>query len=56
MTKPSYIVSAYDTLEKVWKTVLATGDKAEAEAMKAAMESDNVKARIETFSKPKKRG
>ncbi|WP_181166238.1 MULTISPECIES: hypothetical protein [unclassified Mesorhizobium] len=44
-----YIVSAYDSIEKVWKTVLPTRDKAEAEAMKEAMEQDGVKASIETF-------
>lgn len=50
----SYVVSAYDTKEKVWKTVLATKDKAEAEAMKEAIEQDGVKAEIEYFP-PKKR-
>ena len=54
MTKPTYIVSAYDTKEKVWKTVLSTKDEAEAEAMKAAVEQDGVKARIETFKSPKR--
>jgi hypothetical protein len=44
-----YVVSAYDTKAKAWKTVLPTKDKAEAEAMKAAMEQDGVRARIETF-------
>jgi len=55
MTKPTYIVSAYDTKEKVWKTVLATGDKAEADGMVEMMKADKVKTRVETFSKPKKR-
>jgi len=54
MTKPTYIVSAYDTKEKVWKTVLATKDKAEAEAARAAIEQDGELARVEIF-KPKKR-
>ncbi|WP_181175713.1 hypothetical protein [Mesorhizobium sp. B2-3-4] len=46
----TYTVSAYDSIEKVWKTVLATSDKAEAEAMKEAMEQDGVKSRVETFA------
>jgi hypothetical protein len=49
MTKPTYIVSAYDTKEKVWKTVLSTKDEAEAEAMKVAIEQDGVKARLEKY-------
>lgn len=57
MTDPigtTYIVSAYDSEAKVWRTVLPTKDKAEAESMKAAMEQDGVKAEITTFP-PKKR-
>lgn len=51
----TYVVSAYDTEEKVWKTVLTTGDKAAAEAMVVTMEQDGVAAKVETFTRPKKR-
>lgn len=50
----TYIVKAFDTIAKTWKTVLATKDKAAAEAMKEAMEQDGVKVEIETFP-PEKR-
>jgi hypothetical protein len=50
----TYVVDAYDSKEKVWKTVLSTKDGAEAEAMKEAMEQDGVRARLEVL-KPKKR-
>jgi hypothetical protein len=46
----TYVVDAYDSKEKVWKTVLSTKDRAEAEAMKEAMEQDGVRARIEDVS------
>ena len=54
MTTPTYIVSAYDTKEKVWKTVLATKDEAEAEAMRVAIEQDGEMARVEIFKRPKR--
>jgi len=49
MSAPSYIVKAFDTKHKVWKTVLSTKDEAKAEAMKEAMVQDGVKAEIETI-------
>lgn len=49
MTKPTFIVSAYDTKEKVWKTLLSTKDKDKADGMVAMMKADKVKTRVETF-------
>jgi hypothetical protein len=56
MSKPmtTYVVDAYDSKEKVWKTVLSTKDRAEAEAMKEAMEQDGVRARLSEFRAKKR--
>jgi hypothetical protein len=51
----TYIVSVYDSLAKVRKTLLVTGDKAEADAIVAAMEQDGVRAGIETIVPRRKR-
>jgi spore coat polysaccharide biosynthesis protein SpsF (cytidylyltransferase family) len=50
----TYVVDAYDSKEKVWKTVLSTKDRAEAEAMKEAMEQDGVRARLSEFRAKKR--
>jgi hypothetical protein len=56
MTKPgtTYVVTVYDAVAKVRKTVLVTTDKAKADGMVAAMEQDGVRAEIEVIL-PKKR-
>lgn len=50
----TYVVEAYDSKAKVWRTVLSTGDRAEAEAMKVAMEQDGVRARVSEFRAKKR--
>ena len=52
---PPYVVSAYELLstgKRRWKTLLVTRDKQEAEALKASIEADDVKAEIETIIPP----
>jgi hypothetical protein len=49
MTDPNtvYVVSAYD--KPHWRTLLSTKDKDAAEALKASIEADGVRAKIEAF-------
>lgn len=48
-----YVVSAYDKPD--WRRLLTTQDKDVAEALKASIVADGVKARIEKFEpKPRK--
>lgn len=55
---PTYVVSAFellDTGKRRWKTLLVTRDKVKADALKAAIEADDVKAEIEVILPRKKR-
>jgi hypothetical protein len=53
--RPTYIVSVYDSVAKVRKTLLVTKDQGAADGMIAAMEQDGVRADIEILVPKKKR-
>ncbi|QKD16814.1 hypothetical protein [Mesorhizobium sp. NZP2077] len=54
MTGATYVVKAFDDKAKVWKTVMSTKDKDQADAAKAAIEQDGVRAEIETIGRQKR--